>query len=126
MLETLRESGWSVERAWLSHQDLSDVTAAFHRWKAENRFTPAKIGQGGNLQQHGGIRGDETWWFDLAAPPPELLPILERVGQLKTDINRSLFLGLKDWEVHLASYPAGAGYKRHLLNRLRRRGQRKQ
>jgi SM-20-related protein len=114
MLETLRESGWSVERDWLSHQDLTHLTVAFQQWKAENRFTPAKIGQGQSLQQHGGIRGDETWWFDLHAPPVELRPILERVEQLKIEINRSLFLGLKDWEVHLATYPPGAGYKKHL------------
>jgi len=114
MLENLRESGWSVERSWLSQQDLSAIAQAFKQWQVEERFAPAKIGQGQNLQQHGGIRGDETWWFDLAAPPAELVPILQRVVELKTEINRSLFLGLKDWEVHLASYPAGAGYKKHL------------
>lgn len=114
MLEKLNELGWSVQRGWLSQQDLTDLSLAFHQWKAEKRFTPAKIGQGQNLQQHGGIRGDETWWFDLSAPPPELVPILQRVEALKIEINRTLFLGLKDWEVHLASYPAGAGYKKHL------------
>jgi SM-20-related protein len=114
MLESLKNVGWRVEREWLSHQDLSRVAAAFRLWKAENRFTPARIGQGGNLQQHGGIRGDETWWFDVQAPPAELLPILRRVDELKTEINRALYLGLKDWEVHLASYAPGAGYKKHL------------
>ncbi len=114
MLESLKNVGWSVERGWLSHQDLAVLSQAFQEWQDEKRFTPAKIGQGQNLQQHGGIRGDETWWFDLATPPAELKPILVRVDALKTEINRTLFLGLKDWEVHLASYPAGAGYKKHL------------
>lgn len=114
MLVSLKESGWSVQRGWLSHQDLTVVARAFKQWQTENRFAPAKIGQGENLQQHGGIRGDETWWFDLTAPPAELAPILARVEALKTEINRTLFLGLKDWEVHLASYPAGARYKTHL------------
>lgn len=114
MLDSLKNTGWCVQRGWLSHQDLTELSLAFHRWKAEKRFTPAKIGQGQNLQQLGDIRGDETWWFDLHNPPQELLPILKRVDALKTEINRTLFLGLKDWEVHLASYPAGAGYKKHL------------
>lgn len=114
MLESLKNVGWSVEREWLSHQDLTHITRAFQQWQIEKRFTPAKIGQGQNLQQQGAIRGDETWWFDLNAPPRELNSILARVDALKTEINRTLFLGLKDWEVHLASYPAGAGYKKHL------------
>ena len=39
---------------------------------------------------------------------------LDRLDELRLYLNRSLFLSLKDIEAHIASYPAGAFYKRHL------------
>ncbi len=46
--------------------------------------------------------------------PQELRPVLAKVDFLKNLLNQSLFLGLKDWEVHLASYAPGAFYRKHL------------
>ena len=34
--------------------------------------------------------------------------------QLRVEFNRSLFMGLFDYECHLAHYPNGAFYKKHL------------
>ena len=40
--------------------------------------------------------------------------VLQRLEGLRVAINRSLFLGLFDLEMHFAVYPPGAGYQRHL------------
>jgi len=109
MIEDLAKRGWSVQDDFLSHRELTDINHAFATW--DNHFTQAKIGQH-LAQAH--IRGDRTWWFDLLNPPLELAGAIRRIEELKTEINRALFLGLKDWEVHLASYAPGACYKKHL------------
>jgi SM-20-related protein len=109
MVESLAKQGWSVRDDFLSQRELMAINQAFANW--ENHFTQAKIGQ---HLEHKEIRGDRTWWFDLAAPPQELRAVLQRIEDYRVEINRSLFLGLKDWEVHLATYAPGAFYKKHL------------
>ncbi|MFP4092029.1 MAG: 2OG-Fe(II) oxygenase [Cyclobacteriaceae bacterium] len=38
---------------------------------------------------------------------------IQRVQQLMQFLNRSLYLGIRDFEVHFAMYPEGTFYKRH-------------
>jgi SM-20-related protein len=60
------------------------------------------------------VRGDYIQWIDKSTAPPELLVYLDRLHELALFLNRSLFLSLKDAEVHMTVYPAGTFYKRHL------------
>ncbi len=59
------------------------------------------------------VRGDRTCWLGepLLAAEQALLLEFER---LRLELNRSLFLGLFDLEVHYAWYAPGAGYARHV------------
>ena len=58
------------------------------------------------------IRGDQIWWLDR-----EEGSVIEKVflqfDQLKDDLNQSLYLGLFDFECHLAQYKSGSAYERH-------------
>ena len=60
------------------------------------------------------IRGDSIHWIDKNSAPPSLKLYLNKLDALRLSLNQSLFLSLKDVEVHLASYPVGSFYKRHL------------
>ncbi|MCU0795956.1 MAG: 2OG-Fe(II) oxygenase [Akkermansiaceae bacterium] len=53
------------------------------------------------------------WLEDDAAGPATKL-YLSRLDELRTAINRALFLGLFEYEGHFAVYPPGAYYKAHL------------
>ncbi len=114
LIANIASHGLGVVDNWLSSQELQDISRAFDQWIKDKRFTPAKIGKVENHILNTDIRGDETWWFDPLDPPFVLLPILNRINELRVQINRELFLGLKDWEAHIAIYPAGATYKKHL------------
>ena len=80
---------------------------------SELSFAPAKVGKEDNLSIRPEIRGDSTCWVNHLLPPVQLLSTMERLEELRLSCNRELFLGLRDWELHLAQYPAGAFYRKH-------------
>jgi SM-20-related protein len=81
-------------------------------------FSSGKLRQAGvgkeTKQINEAIRGDNIQWVEKKSSPPALLYYLNRLDDLRLFLNENLFLSLKDFEVHLAQYPAGAFYKRHL------------
>jgi SM-20-related protein len=63
---------------------------------------------------HSEIRGDQVLWVEEAQAGVALKAVLSRLETLRQAVNRHLFLGLFDLELHFAAYPPGAGYQRHL------------
>jgi SM-20-related protein len=77
-------------------------------------FKKAGVGKHQSLQINEAIRGDYIHWVDKSSASYPLKVYLNRLNDLIQFLNRSLFLSLKDYEVHLTSYPQGTFYKRHL------------
>jgi SM-20-related protein len=111
--EALSAAGISVADGYL---DLARVRA-LHDCLCERRnrgdFRAARIGRGKTLQQNLNVRGDEICWLEepLLTAERELLLDLE---QLRLQLNRELYLGLFELELHYAWYPPGRGYARHV------------
>jgi SM-20-related protein len=80
--------------------------------QARGEFAAARIG-GQTLQRRASIRGDFTCWLGEPLYPAERL-LLNRLEQLRLELNRESFLGLFEMESHYAWYPPGAGYVRHV------------
>ena len=59
------------------------------------------------------IRGDFTCWLREPLYPAER-SLLERLEELRLELNREATLGLFELELHYARYPPGAGYARHV------------
>lgn len=76
-------------------------------------FAPARIGGRGAEQRRGNIRGDFTCWLSEPLLPAERL-LLQRLEELRLQLNRDAVLGLFELELHYARYPAGAAYARHV------------
>jgi SM-20-related protein len=76
-------------------------------------FAPARIGPQGAEQRRDNIRGDFTCWLNEPMRPAERA-LLERMEELRLQLNRDAFLGLFELELHYAKYPAGAAYSRHV------------
>lgn len=75
-------------------------------------FRKAGIGKV-DKQIHEGIRGDYIQWIDPATASPEEQSYLNRLRALLTFLNQSLYLSLKDVEIHRTVYPIGTRYLRH-------------
>jgi SM-20-related protein len=76
-------------------------------------FAPARVGPQGAERRRDHIRGDFTCWLSEPLLPPERV-LLERMEELRLQLNRDAFLGLYELELHYARYPAGAAYSRHV------------
>ena len=76
-----------------------------------SRFRPARIGREIHRRTRLEVRQDRIRW--LSPDDPIEAQWLGWMEALRVHLNRSLFLGLFDFESHFACYPPGARYRRH-------------
>jgi len=110
----LANDGISVIDDFLSKEEVSRITSTDEFKNGLLRFKKAGIGKSQEKQLNESIRGDYIQWIDQTNTAPQILLYLERLSQLTSFLNQSLFLSLKDSEVHMTIYPIGSFYKRHL------------
>lgn len=77
------------------------------------RFSRAGIGADDRNLIQTGIRGDRTYWLDKVRDA-ELEGLWCLLQETKEVLNRYCFLSLSDQEFHLAHYPPGGHYTRHV------------
>lgn len=109
ILQDIERQGWSYRTQVLSMEQVRSVSKLF-----EGNFTPAKVGKNQNRQRVESIRSDWTLWLDPKNPPNELQEVMFFLTELMNQTNRTFYLGLKDYECHLAKYPPAGFYKKHL------------
>lgn len=110
----LVERSYAVADQFLSQIEVNSILGLDDFKKSTHRFKKAGVGQQQTLQVNEGIRGDYIQWLDKNAPPPAVAPYVQRVQELMQFLNQTLFLSLKDFEIHMTVYPVGSFYKRHL------------
>lgn len=113
ILDDLASQGWSQRRLFAPESLTRELAAECRRRAQSGQLNAAGIGRGPGQQVQEGIRGDHIQWLESGqcAAVDQYLGLLE---QLRQALNRSLFLGLEDFEGHFALYPSGAYYRRHL------------
>ena len=112
ILREIEQHGWSLRQQFLSKEELASISSYFDTHKGE--FLPAKVGSQGGRVRKEEIRGDYTFWIDPLNPPIELQSLIKFLKNLRDAINKRFFLGLQEFECHLAYYPPGTFYKKHL------------
>lgn len=85
-------------------------------------LVPAGVGRHDEHRRREDIRRDRIAWLDPA--DPVTVWWFDWIESLRLGLNRLLLLGLFDYECHLARYPPGAFYRRH-LDAFRGRGVRR-
>lgn len=110
----LAEKGFAAVDQFLSPAEVKAITSLDDFQNALLHFKRAGIGKTVDKMINESIRGDYIQWVDknLAAAPVRVY--LQRLEELIRFLNQSLFLSLKDYEVHQTVYPIGTFYKRHL------------
>lgn len=112
--DNLSEHGYALADQFLSQKEVRDILELDHFSKGTEQFKKAAIGKNHGLQINEAIRGDYIQWLNKNTSPPAVKLYLDRLQNLLGFLNQSLFLSLKDFEVHMTIYPVGSFYKRHL------------
>jgi SM-20-related protein len=109
--EDLARVGYSVRPQGLNEESCARLLEAARKLDASGLLRPAGIGRAG--AEVAAIRGDRILWLEpgLAAATDGFLGLAEG---LRLYLNRALYLGLVEYEGHLACYAPGAGYRKHL------------
>jgi len=110
----LADKGYATIDHFLSAEEVHAIFQLDDFKNALLHFKKAGIGKSADKQINEGIRGDYIQWINKETAASEIKVYLDRLAQLTSFINQSLFLSLKDYEVHKTIYPAGTFYKRHL------------
>jgi SM-20-related protein len=112
--DNLADRGYAVADQFLSQREVDSILAIPDFRKGFETFKKAGIGKNQDLQINEAIRGDYILWLDKNSAPAAAQVYLDRLGELVQHLNQTLFLSLKDYEVHMTIYPIGSFYKRHL------------
>ncbi len=111
--EGLSDDGWFVIPEFISREEALSIRSNAIDYREEGEFKRAGIGKQIDFQKDKSIRGDEILWIDPELREGGLERYLSKMEDLMLYLNRSCFLGLKDFESHYAIYPKGTRYVRH-------------
>jgi SM-20-related protein len=114
LADGLAENGYAIIDDFLSSESVDEILELDGFKNGLNRFKKAGIGKSQEKQINESIRGDYIQWIDYNLTEAPLREYIEKLRTLISFVNQSLFLSLKDCEVHQTIYPIGSFYKRHL------------
>lgn len=112
--EQLGQTGLCVCPDFLSKSSLDETRNDLDDIYAAGGFHQAGIGLGKDHLVASAVRSDETYWLERQNCNLAQTHLWEKIDSLKQAFNRTLFLGLTDFEGHYASYAEGGFYQRHL------------
>lgn len=116
LAEGLRQADAVVLPGAWSRAAVAPLRAEAEALDAAGLLVPAAIGRGAARQHDAATRSDRRIWLDAldVGRAPALGALPAAFEHLRVALNRELLLGLDEVEAHLACYPPGARYARHL------------
>lgn len=112
-VDQLSEDNYLVIDDFIDDRELDVFLGYFQDSLEEEEFKRAGIGAGQDFQLKREIRGDYIKWLDRTKDV-ELADFFERIDETIQVLNRYCYLSLSGSEFHMAHYPQGTFYKRHL------------
>ncbi len=111
IIQGIKQNSFFIFQSALTAEQLRDLSHFFDQHRSE--FKPAMVGSKFHKQRDVTIRGDYTFWLDPLDSKELFQPIMSFLNELQEALNRNFYLGLKQFECHLAFYPPGTFYKKH-------------
>lgn len=111
--ESLREKGWCVVPEFFTPEEVVSFCADLSL--LQERLQRAGTGRGSHHAVRDQVRSDSVYWVESGSRvTPVQAALLSRIEALRQVLNRTLFLGLREFSGHYAVYPPGGFYRRHL------------
>ncbi len=112
-LDQLAENDYVIIDDFISEELFGMISTYFEKRLNENDLAKAGIGALGGYTVDKQIRGDYVYWLD-ESKDNALQPFFNQMNELVVKIKRFCFLSISDLECHLAYYPKGSFYKKHI------------
>lgn len=109
LVDTLAADGWCVMDQMF---DPILIEELYQEVRQRDDLTPAKVGRLQSHRSHHDIRRDKTGWLNGESSAQRRY--LERMDTLREAMNRSLYLGLREFEAHFARFDQGDFYRTHV------------
>lgn len=111
LVEELHTQGWSIQENFLDRSAVKNLRTECMQLYNSEELKPAGVGRRQDHHVNLTIRKDKIHWLDgTTTAQQDYLRLMEN---LRCAINRSLFLGLFEYEAHFAVYEPGAYYRKH-------------
>lgn len=112
-IDILSDSDLVVIDDFLPSEMYAGLKYFFSQHLASDDFSKAGIGAAENRQIQTSVRGDYIYWISRDKDG-QLSGIFSLLDELVQKLNRFCFLSLSGYEFHLAFYPKGSFYKKHI------------
>ena len=112
-MDILAEHDYVVIDDFISKDLFRSVMKYFREMENQDKLQKAGIGSSGEFQIKSAVRGDFIHWLKREQDT-ELSSLFELMDEISQNLRRYCYLSLTDSEFHIAKYPAGSHYNRHL------------
>lgn len=112
-MDELAENDFVVVDDFISDELFRLIMQFFRKMENEDKLQKAGIGSSGEFRITSAIRGDFIYWLDRSKDT-ELAPFFSLMDELNQNLKQYCYLSLSDSEFHIAKYPAGSHYKKHI------------
>lgn len=112
-MDQLAENDYVVVDDFISDQMFKEIMDFFHEMESADKLKKAGIGAQQDFQVKAEIRGDFIYWLEENRDVP-LKSFFQLKDELMQNLKRFCYLSLSGSEFHIAKYPAGSYYHRHL------------
>jgi SM-20-related protein len=112
-LDRLAAEDFVIVDQFISEQLYRKLMDFFRKAESDDRLRKAGIGTSGEFQIKSSVRGDFIYWLDEERDE-ELKEFFDLKSELIEKLRRICFISLSGSEFHIAKYPEGSHYNRHL------------
>ncbi|HKK26330.1 MAG TPA: 2OG-Fe(II) oxygenase [Gracilimonas sp.] len=112
-MDQLAENDYVIVDDFISDEMYSGIMDFFHEMESTDKLKKAGIGAQQDFQVKAEIRGDFIYWLEEERDK-DLGSFFQLKDELMQNIKRFCYLSLSGSEFHIAKYPVGSFYHRHL------------
>ena len=113
-LDDFEKKGWAEINDFIELEIALGIRSEITYLQNMQALKQASIGKQDQKTIDTTQRGDFISWIDSQEAPLNTLSYLKKANEIREDLNRNFFVGIRDYECHYALYPPGTFYKKHV------------
>lgn len=113
LVSKIAQHGFCLMENFLSQEDITALAKEISVLSETEKLHTAGTGRI-SVNTANKIRGDRIYWLEKNNASRVQHTYFEKMETLRLCLNEHLYLGLFELECHLALYPTGTGYKKHM------------